>query len=77
MPKANPRKIVNAGALIGRAFSKKELLVVAAAVKAAKAAASDTDQKTLSLAYAKLRKGYDWKALNSGGAALSPEGNSV
>jgi hypothetical protein len=65
MPKANPRKIVNAGARIGRAFSPKELLAVAAAVNAAKAKASASDLKTLNLALAKLRKGFDWKAQNA------------
>lgn len=71
MPKANPRKIGNAGALIGSAFSPKELLAVAAAVNAAKAKARASDRETLDLALAKLRKGYDWKAANSRGAALA------
>jgi hypothetical protein len=71
VPKSNPRKIVNAGALIGSAFSTRELLAVAAAVNAAKAEASASDLKTLNLALAKLRKAHDWKATKVSGTALA------
>jgi hypothetical protein len=62
----NPRQIVNAGVLIGRALSPKELMAVAAAVKVAKNTADDDeDFKTLTLAFAKLRAAEKWKALDA------------
>jgi hypothetical protein len=77
MPKANPRKIVNAGALIGRAFSMRELLALASAVNTARGAVDVRDLKTLNLASAKLRKGYDWKHYtrpHGAGATASEDG---
>lgn len=60
----NPRRIVNAGELIGRALAPKELGLLVTIVRGAKAAANDNDSNTLSLTLAKLRKALDWKALN-------------
>jgi hypothetical protein len=62
----NPRRIVNAGSLIARALSSKELLAVAGAVKVAKNIAdSDEEFRTLTLAFAKLRAAEKWMALNA------------
>lgn len=60
----NPRRIVNAGELIGRALAPKELGLLVTVVQGAKATANDSDSKTLSLTLAKLRKALEWKALN-------------
>jgi hypothetical protein len=66
IPKAkNPRRIVNAGALIGESLAPRELGLLVTVVQSAKATASEAEAKTLSLPLAKLRKALDWKALNT------------
>ncbi len=65
--KKNPRQIVNAGELIGRALSTRELVAVASAVLAAQRTVSSEGDygRSLSLAMAKLRKAYDYKGLKA------------
>jgi hypothetical protein len=60
----NPRQIIHAGPLIGKALAPKELALLIALVRAAQETAGET-AKTLSLTHAKLRRALDWKALNT------------
>jgi hypothetical protein len=72
MPKAkNPRRIVNAGALIGEALAPRELGLLVTVVQSAKATVSEAEAKTLSLTLAKpdLRRRSSSDALLSASPA--------
>ena len=64
--KKNPRRINNAGELIGKALAPKELAVLMKLVQRAQKEPSDpAEALTLSLILGKLKKAFDWKALNT------------
>jgi hypothetical protein len=61
----NPRRIVNAGALIGKALAPKQLKLLLDLVQRAQATSSGHDAGTLRITLGKLRQAVTWKALNT------------
>jgi len=60
----NPRRIGNAGALIGKALGPKQLKLLLDLVQGARVNANGADAGTLNITLAKLRQAATWKALN-------------